>query len=99
MSHAALRKKAGVQTIEQIVTKMKLNYWHHLTTNPHNTWLNAAYRECFPTIHKENDKGQAAWNSSYAKEIRQSMTDIGLSESKIPQKKSQFKNLVKRLDR
>ena len=95
VSHAALRKETGIQTIQQIVTKMKLNYWHHLTTNPHNTWLSAAYRECFPTINKENNK--AGWNSSYAKEIKQNMTNIGLSESKIPEKKSQFKKLLKRL--
>ena len=44
VSHAALRNETGVQPIAQVITKMKLKYWHHLSKCPNYTWLGAAYR-------------------------------------------------------
>ena len=108
VSHAALRKETGVQPIAQIVSKMKLNYWNHLTKAPKNTWLEAAYRECFPlkdqpvnqaTVNQTNPSQtvKPSWKSSYAKEINEIMTNIDFDENKTSPGKQKFKTRVSRL--
>ena len=98
VSHAALRNETGVQTIAQVVTKMKLKYWHHLSKYPKDTWLGAAYRECFPeNTQGHNDLGQSAWKSNYASEIKLIKATIGLPESKVFPTKSMAKRSINSL--
>ena len=98
VSHAALRNETGVQSITQIITKMKLMYWYHLSKYPRDSWLGAAFAECFPENSKgHNDLDQSAWKSSYESEIRQLKTSIGLPQSKTFAKKSIAKKTIKKL--
>ena len=67
VSHSALRKDTGIKPISQIIAKMKLKYWFHLTKSKTHSWLEAAYLECFKLGQDPND--QHGWTSSYEQEI------------------------------
>ena len=98
VSHAAVRNETGIQSIAQVITKMKLNYWHHISNFQKDTWLGAAYRECFPeTTQGQKVLGQPAWKSNFADEISQIKVMIGIPESLITTKKSAAKRSIKKL--
>ena len=98
VSNAAIRNETGVQPINQIITKMKLNYWHHISRHHKGTWLEAAYKEYFPECSiGHTELGHSVWKSNFANEIKQLKATIGLPESEVFGKKSTAKRKIQQL--
>ena len=75
VSHAALRSETGIQPIEKLIEKKKINHWRHLNQSK-NLWIKAAYQECFKNNNSETCRGTKA-PMSYANEIEAIKRKLG----------------------
>jgi hypothetical protein len=73
---------------------MKLNYWYHLTKSAENSWLRAAYSECFKI--GQEPQTTRGWNSSFAKEIHDFKSKLEIPDPATSKSKNIFKTTVKR---
>ena len=74
VSHAALRSETGIQPVEKLIEKKKINHWRHLHLSK-NVWVKAAYQECFKTNNETYRETKAPM--SYAKEIEAIKQKLG----------------------
>ena len=89
VSHAAVRNETGVKPISQIIMNMKLNYWYHLTKSAVDSWLRAAFRECFKLCHEPQTP--CGWKLSFAKEIHDFQSKLKIPDPKTSKSKNIFK--------
>ena len=93
VSHPALRKETGIKPISQIITNMKINYWHHITKSPKDSWLEAAFLECFK--QGQDPEGPQGWTSSYAQEIKVIKENSKIYDPTPTTSKNKFKRIAK----
>ena len=74
VSHAALRSETGIQPIEKLIEKKKINHWRHLHLSK-NLWVKSAYQECFKTNNETCRETKA--QMSYANEIEAIKQKLG----------------------
>jgi hypothetical protein len=74
VSHAALRSETGIEPVEKLIQKKKINHWRHLHLST-NVWVKAAYQECFKT--NTGAIGGTQRQMGYASEIEDIKQKLG----------------------